>query len=169
MPAMPIPDDELHKPLNSYIAVSAEAKAGQAVAALLASGGQQWWKLLVRKQDGTWVGTSFGNLYQSISQTQNASHLNLIECSALSPIPSLESGRTDIEKATLAALRSPAAFVAIVKGSELIGVIVSPKRDAAKPFSAGQMTELAGQYIDLSLYGAILLSSSPAASSEIKK
>ena len=50
---MPISDEALQSPKNNFIAVKGEATVGQAIAALQGEGGQPWWHLVVRMDDGS--------------------------------------------------------------------------------------------------------------------
>jgi hypothetical protein len=166
---MTISENIFQKPQNSYIAVSSEAMIGQAIAALLAANGQQWWKLIVRSQDGSWLGTTFGDLYYAVHEMPDAANIRVTDCAELELVPTLEWEVADLQKAEYLASHNHSTIVAIVKGSDLVGIIVAPRRDAVTPLNIGKLKELTGQYVDLKQYSAILLSTPQNKNSEPQK
>src|SRR6266542_1872220 len=74
---MPISDEALRKPKNRFLAVSGDATVGKAIAALKGEGGESWWHLLVRMDDGSWGATRFTDLYESLERMANAADVRL--------------------------------------------------------------------------------------------
>src|SRR5215813_10143146 len=74
---MPISDDALQKEKNRFIAVTADAKFGQVIAALNAVGGQPWWYVVVQLNDGSWRAARISEVGASLAANKNAAEICL--------------------------------------------------------------------------------------------
>ena len=156
---MPIPDAELERSVNKFIAVSGEATVGQAIAALQAQQGEPWWHLLVRKPDGAWGSTTFTELYNALAGMPDAADMRLADWEGLVPATTVEWDAMGMTKARGLARNSPGKLVVVTDGGMPKGILFEGSRrsDALRPLSVGQFTKLAGQYVNLKDYGAILM------------
>jgi len=87
---MPISDDALQKEKNRFIAVTSDAKFGQAIAALTSFDGEPWWHLVVRMDDGSWRVAKFSDLRESLANTPNAADLRLGDAAELSAVNAVD-------------------------------------------------------------------------------
>ena len=155
---MPISDDTLHSPKNSFVAVKGEATVGQAIAALQAEGGQPWWRLLVKKDDDSWGATTFSDLYEALADTPGAADMTLGAWDGLTAARAVAWDAMTDRQAEAEAGKSPGQLLIVMAGGEVKGIVTQPRRSAV--VQAGKLTELGGTYVNLKDYGSILLSSS---------
>ena len=170
---MPISDETLQNEKNRFIAVSGDATVGQAIAALRAEGGQPWWHLLVRMDDGAWSVTRFTNLYSSLERMATAAEVRLGGRKDLTTATTVERDSLETRAAQALALKSPGGLLVVTVNGLPVGILAEGLSRAAVSISFAKLNDLGGKYVNLKDYGSILLSSSrsagqpkPAASSD---
>jgi len=160
---MPISDDALQKEKNRFIAVTSDAKFGQAIAALTSFEGEPWWHLVVRMDDGSWRVAKFSDLRESLANTPNAADLRLGDAAELSAVNAVDRYAVDTKEAQLLARKSPAQVLVVTDGLP-VGILVEGVTRSAPPPSplarSVGLEELGGKYVKLKDYGSILLSGS---------
>lgn len=166
---MPISDEALRNPKNRFIAVTADAKLGQAIAALKSVGGQAWWQLLVQRGDGSWGTARFSELGGLLGAAPDAAEIRLGDADALRATPAAERDTIETKAAQALARKSPTRVLVVTDNGMPVGILVEGITRAAgtpSPSPGGSVApsasldELAGKYIKLKDYGSILLSSS---------
>jgi len=158
---MPVTDRLLAQPQNSFIAVTAQASVGQALAALLAHDGRDWWHLVVRWSDNTWAATTAAQLYAALGGRPGASAEPLAAWNGLVAANVVEQNEVDDPQARSLALGSPGGLIVVLAGGAIVGVVYAARRQTnLSPLSSGQLTQLAGEAVNLKDYGAILLAAS---------
>lgn len=168
---MPISDEALQNPKNRFIAVTADAKLGQAIAALQQSvdDGQAWWHLIVQRDDGSWGAARFNELGRLLGEAANAADIRLGDADALRAAATIERTTVETKAARTLARKSPANVLVVTDNGIPVGILVEGTTRAAAtpaPGSGGlvapsvSLNELGGKYIKLKDYGSILLSSS---------
>jgi hypothetical protein len=166
---MPISDDALHNPKNQFIAVTADAKLGQAIAAYKDVRGQPWWHLVVQKDDGSWATATFIERDDLLGGAPDAAEIRLGDADALPAAAA--AGRNSIETKAAQALarKAPARVLVVTDKGMPVGILVEGvTRAAAAPSRSAdglvtpsaRLDALGGKYIDLKNYGSILLGSS---------
>jgi len=157
---MPISDAALQNPKNRFLAVSGEATVGQAIAALQAEGGQPWWHLLVRMDDGSWGATRFTDLYESLEKMATAADVRLGGRKSLTVLTTIDRDSMETRPAQALARASPGSLLIVTVDSVPVGILVGRVSRGGLSISSAQLSELGGKYINLKDYGSILLSSS---------
>ncbi|HXT64034.1 MAG TPA: hypothetical protein VN696_13430 [Pyrinomonadaceae bacterium] len=162
---MPISDEALQNAKNRFIAVTGDAKLGQAVAALTSLGGQPWWHLVVRMDDGSWRVARFGELNESVADTEDAAEMFLRDAKQLRVASAVEQGSVETRAAQALARKSPTHVLVVTDNGMPVGILVEGiTRGAAPPggpvMPSASLNELGGKYIKLKDYGSILLGSS---------
>jgi hypothetical protein len=158
---MAVTDRLLAQPQNSFIAVTEPASVGQALAALLAHEGRDWWRLVVRRSDNTWAATTAAQLYAALADQPGASGESLAAWNGLVAAKVVEQNEVDDGQARSLALSSPGGLIVVLADGAIVGVVNATRRQTnLRPLSAGQLTQLAGEAINLKDYGAILLAAS---------
>jgi|GEM_PF-1103926 hypothetical protein len=165
---MPISDEVLQREKNRFIAVKGDAKFGQAIAALNALGGQQWWHLVVRMDDGSWRVARFSELAESLSSTAHAAEVCLRDLQQLRMVSSIERISLDTKAAQTLSRKSAAQILVVTDNGLPIGILVEGvRRGVAAGENTGGLTmpgpsldQLGGAYVKLKDYGSILLGSS---------
>jgi hypothetical protein len=158
---MPVTDRLLAQPQNSFIAVTEQASVGQALAALLAHEGRDWWHLVVRRSDNTWAATTAAQIYAGLADRPGAGGESLAAWNGLVAANVVEQNDVDDWQARSLALSSPGGLVVVLAGGAIVGVVYGQRRQTnLSPLSTGQLTQLAGEAINLKDYGAILLAAS---------
>jgi hypothetical protein len=166
---MPISDETLQNPKNRFIAVTADAKLGQAIAALQSVGGQAWWHLVVQRDDGSWAAARFSELGVLLGAAPDAAEIRLGDADALRPTPSTEGNTIETKAAQALARKSPTSMLVVTDNGMPIGILVEGTTRAAAPPArstggsvapSASLDELGGKYIKLKDYGSILLGSS---------
>lgn len=156
---MPISDDALHKEKNSFIAVKGETTVGQAIAALQDLGGQPWWHLVVRLDDGSWGVARFNELHSSLAGTARAAEIRLRGWNDLTVATAVDRDSMETRAAQALARKSPAHVLVITVEGVPVGILVEGvTRGALAP--AANLGDLGGKYVKLKDYGSILLGSS---------
>jgi hypothetical protein len=158
---MPISDEALQSPKNSFIAVTGEATVGQAIAALQALGGQPWWHLVVKMDDGSWGITRFSDLIAPLAKMAAASEIRLGGRKGLTTAIAIERDSMETRAAQALARKSPGRLAVVTVGGAPVGILAEGvTRSAAALVSTASLNDLGGKYINLKDYGSILLSSS---------
>ena len=157
---MPITDEDLQEPKNSFIAVKGEATVGQAIAALEAAGGQPWWHLVVKRDDGSWGITRFGDLFTALQRMATASEVRLGGRKDLIAAASIERDSMETRAGRALASKSPGGVLVVTANGMPVGILAEGVSRAAMPMSSASLNDLGGKYINLKDYGSILLSSS---------
>ena len=162
---MPISDEALQNPKNRFIAVSGEAKAGQAFAALSNLDGQLWWHLIVRMDDGSWRVARFNELSAGLGDVPDPAELLLRDAPQLKLVSSIERGSIETKEAQALARKSSARVLVVTDDGKPVGILVegvtrggAPPRQSIVP--SASLDELAGKYVKLKDYGSILLGTS---------
>jgi hypothetical protein len=165
---MPISDEALLNPKNRFIAVTADAKVGQAIAALQSVGGQPWWHLVVQRDDGSWGVARFSELGGLLGATADAES-RLGDADGLPPTPAVERNTIETKAAQAFARKSLPSVLVVTDNGVPVGILVEGTTRAAATPSRGSgglvapsasLDELGGKYIKLKDYGSILLGSS---------
>jgi hypothetical protein len=162
---MPISDEALQSEKNRFIAVKGEATAGQALAALGALGGQPWWHLVVRLDDGLWGVMRFSEL--SAPMSTRGQSLSLKSLAELRPAPAVECDSMETKAAQTLCRKTPGqVLIVTVKGAPT-GILVEGVRRSAARGAPGDLVrpssslnQLGGKHVKLKDYGSILLGSS---------
>lgn len=163
---MPISDEVLLKDKNRFIAVTGDAKVGQAIAALNALSGQPWWHLVVRMDDGSWRALRFSELGASVSSVPNAAELRLRAAAQLRPVSSIDRNALDTKSAQALARKSDAQILVVTNNGVPIGILVEGVRrggagggenSGGLAMPAASLDQLGGKYVKLKDYGSILL------------
>lgn len=166
---MPISNEALENPKNRFIAVTGDAKLGQAIAALESVGGQAWWHLVVQRDDGSWAAARFSELGELLSAAPDPAEIRLGNADALRATPAAEQNAIETKAAQALARKSPANVLVVTQNGMPVGILVEGTTRAAAPPSPGSggllapsatLNELGGKYIKLKDYGSILLGSS---------
>jgi hypothetical protein len=157
---MPISDEALQKPTNRFLAVSGEATVGQAIAALQGEGGESWWHLLVRMDDGSWGVTRFTDLYKSLERMAAAADVRLGGRKNLTPATAVDRDSMDTLSAQALARNSPGRLLIVTTNGNPIGILFQGTSRGGLAISSAKLSDLGGPYINLKDYGSILLSSS---------
>jgi hypothetical protein len=157
---MPISDEALNDPKNSFIAVAADATVGQAVAALHSIGGQPWWHLVVERDDGSWGVTRFSDLFSALQRMAAASEVRLGGRKDLAVVQAIERDSLDTRAAQSLARKTPAGVILVMAQGTPVGILAENVRRAALSVTSASLNDLGGKYINLKDYGAILLGSS---------
>ncbi len=160
---MPIRDEDLERPENSFLAVRGEATVGQAVALWQAHGGEVWWHLLVPSAAQGWRTTTFAQLYEAVCTLPEAADLPLDTLPHLRAIPFVERETLSAAQAREIARAHPARLVAVGASGHLAGVLFVATRAAPPALPVGRLNELAGKYVNLKEYGVLLIASSKPA------
>jgi len=157
---MPISDEALQNAKNNFIAVSGEATVGQAIAALQAEGGQPWWHLLVKQDDGSWGVSRFTDLYQSLERMSTASEVQLGGRRGLTTATAVDRDSMETKKAQALALKSPGGLLVVTVAGMPVGILAEKVSRGGLSISSAKLNDLGGKYVNLKDYGSILLSSS---------
>ena len=166
---MPISDEALQNPKNRFIAVTADAKFGQAIAALQSVGGQPWWHLVVQRDDGSWASARFSEVGRLLGAAPDAAEIRLGNADALRAAAAIERNTTETKAAQALARKSPTHVLVVTDNGMPVGILVEGiTRAAGTPTQSpgglvapsASLDELGGKYIKLKDYGSILLSSS---------
>ena len=159
---MPISDEALRKEKNSFIAVNGETKVGQAIAALRDLGGQAWWHLVVRLDEGSWGLARFSELHSSLAGTAGAAEVRLREWKGLTVATAVDRDSMETQAAQALARKSPGHVLVVTVQGLPVGILVEgvTRGAAALSLTSPSLDDLGGKYVKLSDYGAILVSSS---------
>ena len=160
---MPISDEALQMEKNRFLAVKGEATVGQACAALNAVGGQPWWHLVVRMNDGSWAVTRFSELTTSAATTSEAGETQLSALEQLRTASAVERDSIDTKTAQTLARKSPAHVLVVTASGLPVGILCEGTRRSAAPsggLTSANLEQLGGKYVKLKDYGSILLGSS---------
>lgn len=163
---MPIDDEALENPQNRFIAVRADARFGQAVAALKALDGQPWWQLVVRLDDGSWRAARISEVAASLGANKDAAEIALRDAPELRTIAAVEQDSLETKAAQALARNSAAGVLLVTKNGTPVGILVEGVRRGAAPnigglaVSSTSLDQLGGKYVKLKDYGSILLGSS---------
>ena len=159
---MPISDDALHKEKNSFIAVKGETTVGQAIAALQGLGGQAWWHLVVRRDDGSWGVARFADFCNSLVGMAGASEIRLGGSKDFRVVNAVERKSFETKAAQSLARKSPGHVLVVTAEGMPVGILVEgvTRGAAALSLTSPSLDELGGKYVKLSDYGSILLGSS---------
>ena len=157
---MPISDEALQSPKNSFLAVSGNATVGQAIAALHAGNGQTWWHLVVRKTDGNWGVIRFSSLYEELATAPKAAEMRLGKWPGLPVAKSVEWDELETRPAQELARKSPGSVLVVTRNNVPVGILVEGGTRGKLSISAARLGDLGGKYVNLKDYGSILLSSS---------
>ena len=158
---MPISDEALQMEKNRFLAVKGEATLGQACAALKALGGQPWWHLVVRRDDGSWAAARFSELSAAVATTSGETQLSDLE--QLRTASAVERDDTETKTAQTLARNSPARVVVVTANGLPVGILCEGIRRSATPsggLTSANLEQLGGKYVKLKDYGSILLGSS---------
>jgi len=155
---MPISDEALQSEKNRFVAVTADATVGQAIAAWQDLGGQPWWHLAVRMEDGSWRIARFSALYDSLGPAATASEIRLSGLKELTSVPSVERDSLDTSDAQALARKGPTRVLVVTADGLPVGILVEGvRRGAGLMVSSASIEELGGKYVKLKDYGSILL------------
>lgn len=161
---MPISDEALQKEKNRFIAVTGDAKFGQAIAALNALDGQPWWHLVLQVNDGSWRAARFGEIGSSLAAKTNAAETSLRDSTELQTVAVIERNSLDTKAAQAMARKSAGGILVVLDNGAPVGILVEGIRRAAGSgglmLSSTSLEQLGGKYVKLKDYGSILLSSS---------
>lgn len=157
---MPISDEALQNAKNGFIAVAGDATVGQAIAALQGEGGQPWWHVLVRMDDGSWGVTRFADLYLSLERMATAAEVRLGGRKGLTTTTSIERDSMETRAAQALARKSPGGLLVVTVNGMPAGILVEGVSRGALLISSAKLDDLGGKYVNLKDYGSILLSSS---------
>jgi len=157
---MPISDEALQNPKNRFLAVSGDATVGQAIAALQGEGGQSWWHLLIRMDDGSWGATRFTDLYESLERMATASEVRLGGSKSVTIATAIDRGSMETRPAQALARESPGSLLIVTVDGMPVGILVEAVSRGSLSISTAKLGELGGTYLNLKDYGSILLSSS---------
>jgi len=154
---MSISDEELQNPKNRFIAVTAEATVGQAISAWRDLGGEPWWHLIVRAQDGSYRAARFSAVYQALQRRTAADELS-VSTLELTAVPAVEQEEIDLPQAQAMARKNAARVLVVTSGGQPVGILVEGvRRGAGLLVSAISIGELGGKQVKLKDYGSILL------------
>jgi hypothetical protein len=157
---MPISDETLKNPKNRFLAVSGDATVGQAIAALRAEGGESWWHLLVRMDDGSWGATRFTDLYESLERMATAADVRLGGRKSLTIANTIDRASMETLPAQSLARKSPGSLLIVNVDGVPVGILFEGVSRGGLAISSAKLSQLGGPYINLKDYGSILLSSS---------
>ena len=165
---MPISDESLQSDKNRFLAVTADATVGQAIAALRAEGGQPWWHLLVRRDDESWGVIRFTQLHAALDQMASAADVCLADLQCLVSATAVDRQCMETKAAVALARKSPGKVLVVTDKGLPAGIIVEGVSRGGLSISSAQLGELGGKYVNLKDYSLILLSSSRSQSSAPK-
>lgn len=157
---MPISDEALQSAKNRFIAVSAEATVGQAIAALRDLAGQPWWHLVVQMDDGVWGVTKFTDLHASLEKMATAAEVRLGGRTGLTIAAAVERDSIETKAALALAGKSPGRVLVVTTRGIPVGILFEGASRGGLSISSATLGELGGKYVNLKDYGSILLSSS---------
>ena len=159
---MPISDEALQMEKNRFLAMKSEATVGQACAALNALGGQPWWHLVVRMDDGSWAVARFSELTVA-GTTSEAVETQLIALEQLRVAAAVERDSIETKMAQTLARKSPARVLVVTANGVPVGILCEGIRRSAAPsggLTSANLDQLGGKYVKLKDYGSLLLGSS---------
>lgn len=157
---MPISDKALQTPKNRFLAVSGDATVGQAIAALKGEGGELWWHLLVRLDDGSWGITRFTDLAKSLEKSATAANVRLAGRKSLTIATAIDRDSMETLPAQALARKSPGSLLIVNVDRVPVGILFEGVSRGGLAISSAKLGDLGGPYINLKDYGSILLSSS---------
>lgn len=157
---MPISDAALRNPKNRFLAVSGDATVGQAIAALKGVGGESWWHLLVKMDDGSWGATRFTDLYESMERMATAADVRLGGRKGLTVATAIDRDSLETKPAQALARKSPGSLLIVIVDNVPVGILFEGVSRGGLAISSAKLSELGGPYVNLKDYGSILLSSS---------
>jgi len=160
---MPISDEALQMEKNRFLAVKGEATVGQACAALNALGGQPWWHLVVRMNDGSWAVARFSELTATAATTSDAGETQLNALEQLSIASAVERDSIETKTAQKLARKSPAHVLVVTASGLPVGILCEGTKRSGAPsggLTSANLDQLGGKYVKLKDYGSILLGSS---------
>ena len=157
---MPISDKALQNPKNRFLAVSGDATVGQAIAALKGEGGELWWHLLVRLDDGSWGVTRFTELAKSLEKSGTAANVRLAGRKSLAIATAIDRDSMETLPAQALARKSPGSLLIVNVDNVPVGILFEGVSRGGLAISSAKLGDLGGPYINLKDYGSILLSSS---------
>lgn len=157
---MPISDAALRNPKNRFLAVSGDATVGQAIAALKGVGGESWWHLLVKMDDGSWGATRFTDLYESMERMATAADVRLGGRKGLTVATAIDRDSLETKLAQALARKSPGSLLIVIVDNVPVGILFEGVSRGGLAISSAKLSELGGPYVNLKDYGSILLSSS---------
>ena len=163
---MPISDEALQKEKNRFIAVTSDAKLGQAIAALSDLGGQPWWHVVVQLEDGSWRAARISEIGASLATQKNAAETPLRDSTALKAVAAADRYSLDTKIAQSVARKSEGGVLVVTDGAP-VGILVEDVRrgggasgSGGLALSSASLNQLGGKYVKLKNYGSILLGSS---------
>lgn len=162
---MPISNDALQKEKNRFIAVTSDAKFGQAIAALNAVGGKPWWHVIVQVNDGSWRAARISDVGASLVTNENAADVRLRDAAELNLVAATERDSVDTKAAQALARQNAGGVLVVTDNGAPVGILSEGTRRGAGntgglPLSSTSLDQLGGKYVKLKDYGSILLSSS---------
>ena len=157
---MPISEAALQDEKNCFLAVKGDASVGQAFGALRGEGGQQWWHLVVRMDDGSWRVTRFSDLYVALKDRADAAEIRLGSWNGLTEATTVEKDNIDTRTAEALAKKSASRVLVVTVDASPVGLLVESVTRGSPSISSTKLGELGGKQINLRDYGSILLSSS---------
>ena len=160
---MPISEAALQNPKNRFLAVTGDASVGQALGALQGEGGEHWWHLVVRMDDGSWRVTRFSDLYVALKDLANAAEIRLGSWDGLTETAAVERDSIDTRAAEALAKKSTNKVLVVTVDASPVGLLIEGVRRGGPSISSAKLGELGGRHINLKDYGSILLSSSKKA------
>lgn len=159
---MPISDEALQMEKNRFLALKGEATVGQACAALTALGGQPWWHLVVRMNDGSWAIARFSELTTAAATSQEG-ETQLSSLEQLRIAPAVERESVEVKAAQTLARKSPARVLVVTENGLPVGILSEATRRSAGAsggLTSANLEQLGGKYVKLKDYGSLLLGSS---------
>lgn len=157
---MPISDEALKNPKNRFLAVSGDATVGQAIAALKGEGGESWWHLLVRLDNGSWGAIRFTDLYKSLERMATAAEVRLGGRKSLTLATAIDRDSMETRPAQALAGKSPGSLLIVKVDNVPVGILFEGVSRGGLAISSAKLGDLGGPYINLKDYGSVLLSSS---------
>ena len=163
---MPISDEALQNPKNRFIAVTGDAKFGQAIAALKALDGQPWWQVVVQLEDGSWRAARISDIAASLVTNKDAAEITLRDATELKTVAAVEQASLETKAAQALARNSAGGVLLVTDNGTPVGILVEGVRRGAASnvggpaLSSTSLDQLGGKYVKLKDYGSILLGSS---------
>jgi len=158
---MPISDEALQNERNRFLAVKGEATIGQTLAALKTLGGQTWWHIVVRMNDGSWRAARFSELLANLNSPLGGAETKLLDFSQLKTALAVERVSLETKAAQTLARKSEAHVLVVTEDGLPVGILTERVyRGVPGSVPTATLDQIGGEQVKLKDYGTILLGSS---------
>lgn len=152
---MPIRPEKLAEPQNAHVALKHNATWLMAVQILTQRGGNPAWHLVVRNANGQYLAATFARIAQQGDVAPDTAVADLPGLALVETVDAAAMSTGDAEQ-YVHGLRTAVKLIVVQHGSRFAG-IVSAGSSRSGELPSPQLDRLAGQTVDLSQLGDLLL------------